>query len=216
MRRVVLALPLVAALSIIAAPVAFADEPTPVHVTLPEGATACLDQRAVVTTFEVRVERTAGDIQFSDGAVVAVIGLLPTSDIAEIGLQTAGNSEITLPADWSSQAEGTLSDSVVFDVTLLGVALGSVPSLDWTIELEETGTTPSKFQDFAATTDPFDVVDCTPTPTPAPVTPKPTVAPTDTLGSRPGPTNLAAFMVVLGTVVAAALLLVPARRRRRA
>jgi MYXO-CTERM domain-containing protein len=219
MRRIVFVLPFVVALTLATAPIVFADEPTPVDVALPAGTTVCAGQVTPdAAFFTIRIERTAGDIQFTDGATVSVNGFYtPTDpDIGQLTFQTDGSGEIVLPDDWSSQPEGTLSDGVEFSVWLTGLSVGTVPSQDLTWVLEETEPEPHS-QEFQGSSDPFDVIDCTPTPAPtappAPV-PTPTISPTDavsaTAGDGPGPW----LALITGSVAALVLGIATVRRRR--
>ena len=215
MRKFVFALPLGALLVIASAPVAFADEPTPLDVALPEGTNVCVGENAkVVLTYTARIERTSTDLQLSDGASVLIQGpdVGPQSDTGSISLAPLVFPEITLPDDWTSQPEGTLSDGFDIQVELTGSSVGTVPSQTFRWEVTEQSPT-EQVQEFEGTVDGFDVIDCTATPAPIPV-PTPTTPPSDTVSTSTANTDLTAAFLALVALAATALILVPRRRRR--
>jgi hypothetical protein len=216
MRRVVLALPLAAALAVGTAPMVFADSPRPVDFVLTgDAATVCAGEVARdVGSLTVRIERTATDIQFSDGATVRLNATWqnPAEEFGEISLGTPGSGEIALPADWTSQPAETLSEGVEMFVTLAGVQPGLVPTTPITWIVEEAGTEPPEFQEFEGSVSPFEVLDCAPTPT-APPAPVPTIAPTDAASAAAGGNDPSGAALVLFALSGIAVTVAFARRR---
>jgi hypothetical protein len=167
MRQVVLAVPLAAALAVATAPIALADVPIPLEFVFPEGTSVCAgeSESADVASFIARIQRTSTGLQLSDGATVSILPLPhpPASDIAILEITGPdGLGEIRIPTDWTSQSEGSLSEGLGYTASITGVEPGIYPSevIPW--EVEELGPSPQS-QVFELVTDPFEVVDCTPT-----------------------------------------------------
>lgn len=214
MRRVVMALPLAVALAIGTAPIAFADSPTPVDLVIPEDASVCAGTVAEdVASVTVQIERTATDLQLSDGATVHINVLVELlSENGTTSLLTLGDAEVTLPADWTSQPEGTLSEGVAYSVSLMGDQPGTVPPVPINVEVFEVGSEPLVFQEFEGSIGGFEVLDCSATP--APPAPAPTIAPTDAAGAPTGGRDQSGVALVLVALSAIALMVAHARRRR--
>lgn len=209
MRQVVLAVPLAAALAVATAPIALADVPTPLEFVFPEGTSVCAGGfERDVASFTARIERTSTGLQLSDGATVSILPLLhpPASDIAFLEVNGPdGLAEVTLPTDWTSQPEGTLSEGIVYTASITGDEPGIYPSevIPW--EVEELAPNP-QFQVFELVTDAFEVLDCTPTP-------RPTVPPTDTATTPTRGADQSAVALVGVALAAIALILARVRRR---
>jgi hypothetical protein len=213
MRRVVMALALAAVLGITTAPIAFADRPTPVDVGFEQDLIGlCVGKFAPAAgRFLMRLERSSTDIQLSDAATVRVTpSFTPVSEIGSVGLITPGNGELTLPADWTSQPDGTLSeDSIPYDVSLEGDTLGDVPEQPVTWEVEEVGAEPPLVQEFEGSVDGFEIGECAPYP-PAFT---PTIAPTDSVSPPAGGSDQSGTAMVVVALSGIALTVALARRR---
>ena len=203
MRRLIGASSLAAALTLAAASIALADEPSQVDVALPEDTTLCAgEERPNFLSFVFAVKRSATGPQLSNGATLRLsVPFDQAPATREVGIyqfNTGGDISVTLPDDWASLPEGTLSDGVEYFLSLLGEGPGVLQdsTLPWVIEV--VSPTEESFE-FLGTLDGFEVVDCTPPPQPSV-----TIAPTDAVEARTGRADL--YGLAVAVVVAASAL----------
>lgn len=212
MRRVAMALTLAALLGVTTAPIAFADRPTPVDVGFHEDLIGlCVGKFAPdAGHFLMQLERSSADIQLSDGATVRVTPFFtPVSEIGSIGFITPGNAELTLPTDWTSQPDGTLSeDGIPYDVSLEGDTLGDVPAQPVTWQVEQVGSEPPLVQEFEGSVPGFEIGECA-----YPPATTPTIAPTDAASAPTGGNDETGAAQLVVTLSAIGIIVALARRR---